>query len=132
MVHYATLSYCWGEASDLACTTQEKLAEGLLSVLLRLLLRAIRDAVDITRTLGVGSCGLMPCALYRSKKANSLMGYASFLTLARSTDVCCSLLQRVVRETATEVIFIEEKRLVDLCTTTDYLLTTQSLGRETL
>lgn len=50
---YATLSYRWGSLKDAACTTSENLTERLSRITVDSIPPTIRDAVVVTRALGV-------------------------------------------------------------------------------
>ena len=50
---YVTLSYCWGTKRNAACTTQENLIEQMSAIPTESLPRTIKDAVEVTRNLGV-------------------------------------------------------------------------------
>ncbi|KAK5459910.1 hypothetical protein LTS15_004039 [Exophiala xenobiotica] len=52
-IEYATLSYCWGEENNAACTTKENLVARLTGLSTASLPKTLQDAIEITRALRI-------------------------------------------------------------------------------
>jgi hypothetical protein len=50
---YAALTYCWGDNQAVVKTTKANLQERLSSILLKILPNSIKDAIEVTRRLGL-------------------------------------------------------------------------------
>lgn len=50
---YLALSYCWGKGNDQSKTTEENIHQRMHRIIVDELSQTIRDAIDITRALGI-------------------------------------------------------------------------------
>jgi hypothetical protein len=81
---YATLSHRWGNRETTACTTTANLDNRTSGIPLDSLSQMFRDAISVTRRLGLSYCGLILCV---SCKTAVRTGSESQLPWATSMDV---------------------------------------------
>ena len=128
---YVALSYCWDGKQDLVLS-QEQLEAGLASFTLSHLPLTIRDAIQITLSLGIKYLWVDPLQTGEGgqdfQKQGSLMHQVygnAFLTFAAtaSSNVHDGISRKLVHHQQE----VTEKHLVNLCI--DYDLPTHDLGR---